>query len=111
MTPARSGNAAAMDRDKGSVLRRMRDRPDYVPSHWTGGSLNTWTAAKPSRVLAFFGLILALDIAMLAWMIFDPGAWTTHPGPLLIVPFATVALLYQALKYGPRAWRAMRRGA
>jgi hypothetical protein len=99
-----------MDSPKGSSLRPMENRPDYVPPQWRGGALNTWTAAKPSRVLGFFAFFLALDIAMIVWIVQDPKQVLLHTvyGPVL--PFAILLFFFQFARYAPRAWRASRQG-
>lgn len=86
------------------------DRPDYVPANWRDGKANRWVTAKPSRVLAQLAFFLVLFVGILAWMIADPRGWTHHPAAFVFVPVAALVIVYQALKYGPRAWRAMRRG-
>ena len=54
--------------------------------------------------------MLALDVALIAWLVTDPKQMLLHTvyGP--VMPLVIVASLATLGAYMPRAWRAMRRG-
>jgi hypothetical protein len=78
--------------------------PDYLPSYWTKGRLNS-LLATPGRALAWWMAMLPIGVALVATHL--PGDdhglrdWSLAAVGLLLVS--------QALRFGPRAWAASRR--
>lgn len=80
----------------------MAQRPDYVPSMWTQGSMNRWFQTDPRRVVAWFIVAPAVAVLVAAGLLLSGSflGW--------LAALAAVALLWQAMVYLPRALRAAR---
>lgn len=81
---------------------------DYVPPWWERGrhaAVNRRFDSSPSRVLAFYALLLMVSIAIIVQLIVDPHAALRGyrvPGSV-VAAFVLIPLI---VFYAPRAWRA-----
>jgi hypothetical protein len=84
---------------------------DYVPPWWERGrraNANRRFDSSPTRVLAFYAVLLVVSIALLVRWVLDPhAALHGYRGPGSLV--AAVVLIPLIAFYAPRAWRARRR--
>jgi hypothetical protein len=93
------------------VQEPNRETHDYVPPWWERGRrgpANRRFDSSPSRVLAFYAVLLVLSVALVARAIVDPhAALRGYRGPASLV--AAVCLIPLIGYYAPRAWRARNR--
>lgn len=84
----------------------MSDKtPDYMPAMWRRGRFNTWFAGSPRRVFIWFLAMPPLAV------LFTIYSWLGHSSALkFALTVSTAVICWQAIVYGPRAWRAWRRG-
>jgi hypothetical protein len=83
----------------------MAERPDYVPRLWTQGPVNRRFQSSPRRVLVWLVVVAVFGI-VLTTALFAAGPQGRFP---YVMGVATVIGVLNALIYGPRAYRAMRR--
>ena len=79
------------------------ERPDYIPAVWRGGRLNRWLGQSPRRVFFWFLTAPPIAAVLAAYLFF-----VAKTGAIFALA-GTVVLLWQAVVYAPRAWRAWRR--
>jgi hypothetical protein len=86
------------------VAQEQPESPDYVPRSWSRSRFNRWFDRSPTRVLAFYALMGAIGVALIAQAIVDPSG--VHGGLAVRALVGAVLFLPLIFVYAPRAWKA-----
>jgi hypothetical protein len=106
MTDAAMAEASSIC-PSGTTLSPMpTNRPDFIPWIWDPTERNRALWSRPDKVLRYLIVYAPASMAVLTLLAWTLGGRTTQY--LALVGVAVVVL--NAAVYGPRAWRADRRG-